>query len=246
MDNIKKAKQEFEKSFSEKEFYERQTQDDEHLESIVNSLEIKNGDRILDFGTGNGYLSFAIAKKYPESTVLGLDIVSKTLKQNRLYALEKEIINIEFSDYNGISLPFENDVFDRIVTRYVLHHVPDIQYTFNEISRVLKPGGLFLLSDPIPNCLDADRFVDSYMQLKDDGHNKFYTLDEFTEFATVSGMEQKNFYVTSIRFPRKMNESYVDLLQKTDNNIKKLYKIEIIDDECFIVEDILNVLFQKQ
>ena len=49
MDNIEKAKREFEKSFSEKGFYHRQTQDDQHLGTILNTLEIKNDDKILDF-----------------------------------------------------------------------------------------------------------------------------------------------------------------------------------------------------
>jgi len=246
MDNIERAKQGFEKSFSEKDFYNRQTQDDKHLETIFNMMEFKDGDKILDFGAGSGYLSFAIAKKYPNCSVVGLDIVSNTLEQNRLYALAQGIDNIEFIDYDGITLPFEDNVFDWVVTRYVLHHVPDIQNTFDEVSRILKPGGSFFISDPTPNCLDADRFVDAYMQLQNDGHNNFYTLSEFSEYAENARFNQKQAHVTTIRFPRKIDQSYIDLLKKTDTVIKQAYKIEIINDECFIVEDVLNIVFQKQ
>jgi len=243
MDNIEKARQGFEKSFDEKNFYNRQTQDEKHLDSILNTLEIRAGDRILDFGTGNGYLAFAIAKKYPECSVIGLDIVSETLKRNRLFAADKGIDNLEFMDYDGTPLPFENNTFDWVITRYVLHHVPDIQYTFNEISRILKPDGCFFLSDPTPNRLDVDRFVDSYMQLQNDGHNKFYTLNEFSNYAVNSRMKRKEYYLTTIRFPRKMDETYINLLNKTDIAIKQMYEIEIIDGECFIVEDVLNIVF---
>jgi len=246
MDNIEKAKQGFEKSFFEKGFYDRQTQDDEHLGTILNTLEIKNGDKILDFGTGTGYLAFAIAKKYPKCTVVGLDIVSETLKRNRHFALEQGTNNLEFVDFDGMILPFEDNIFDWVVTRYVLHHVPDIQYTFNEVSRILKPDGCFFLSDPTPSHLDTDRFVDSYMQLRDDGHNKFYTLDEFSACAANSRMKRKKIYLTTIRFPRKMDETYVELISKTDTVIKQAYRIEIIEDECFILEDVLNTVFQKQ
>jgi len=245
MGNIEKARQGFEESFSENDFYNRQTQDDKHLESILNTLEIKNGDKILDFGTGTGFLAFTLAKKYSKCSVVGLDIVSETLKRNRLSALEQGVDNLEFIDFDGMTLPFENYVFDWVITRYVLHHVPDIQYTFNEVSRILKPDGYFFLSDPTPNNLDANRFVDSYMQLRDDGHNKFYTLSEFSEYAVNSKMKRKESYLTTIRFPRKINESYVNLINETDALIKQAYGIEIIEDECFIVEEVLNILFQK-
>ena len=246
MNNIEKAKRGFEKSFSETKFYDRQTKDDRHLETIMNTLEIKSGDRILDFGTGSGYLAFAISKKYPLCSVVGVDIVSEALKANRIFALEQGLGNLEFMDYDGMVLPFESNAFDWVVTRYVLHHVPDIQYTFDEISRVLKPNGTFFLSDPTPNRLDTGRFVDSYMQLQDDGHNKFYTLDEFSEYATVSNMNRKIFYLTSVRFPRKANKTYVDLLNKSDVVVKNAYEIEVVGDECFITEDVLNILFQRQ
>lgn len=244
-ENIEKAKQGFEKSFAEKNFYDKQTKDDKHLQSILNSLKIKDGDKILDFGTGSGYLAFAIAKKHPKCSVTGLDIVSKTLEQNKVSVLEQEIHNLDFTDYNGTDLPFKDSTFDCIVTRYVLHHVPDIQYTFNEISRVLKPGGCFFLSDPTPNELDTCRFVDSYMQLQNDGHIKFYTLNEFSDCAANSGMDEESSFLTTIRFPRKINEKYVKLINKTDDIIKQVYKIETIGDECFIVEDVLNITFRK-
>jgi ubiquinone/menaquinone biosynthesis C-methylase UbiE len=246
LNNIEKAKQGFEKSFAERNFYDRQTKDDKHLDTILNALEIKKGDRILDFGTGSGYLAFAISKKYSECSIVGLDIVSGALKRNRIFASEQGIENLEFVEYDGIMLPFENHVFDWVITRYALHHVPDIQYTFDEISRVLKSGGTFFVSDPTPNQLDTGKFVDSFMQLQDDGHNRFYTLDEFSECAIVSKMKLEKYYLTVVRFPRKADETYVDLLNKTDVNIKNAYGIEIVGDECFIVEDVLNMVFKKQ
>lgn len=245
MNNIAKAKKGFETSFFEAEFYNRQTQDDEHLNSILKLLTVQDDDKILDLGTGSGYLAFTIAKRHSKTAVVGLDIVSKTLEQNKVLASEQGISNLEFIDYDGMTFPYSNNTFDWIVTRYALHHFPKIQYTFNEIARVLKPNGFLFISDPTPNNADVNRFVDSYMQLKDDGHSKFYTLAEFSGFANNSGIKLKTSFLTLIRFARKMESSYSDLLRKTDDAIKQAYKIEIIGDECYISEDVLNIIFQK-
>ena len=59
LDSIQATKHEFEKSFSEGVFYNKQTQDEEHLKLIMETLPIKPGMKILDLGTGSGYLSFA-------------------------------------------------------------------------------------------------------------------------------------------------------------------------------------------
>lgn len=246
MDNIEKSKKGFEASFTEAEYYNRQTQDIEHLNRILDVLSIQEDDKILDLGTGNGYLAFAIAEKHPKTTVVGLDIVSKTLEQNKELALKQGILNLEFIDYDGMTFPFKSNTFNWIVTRYALHHFPNIQYTFNEIARILKPNGFIFISDPTTNSIDTNGFVDSYMQLKDDGHNKFYSLTEFIKFASNSKMEFKTSFITTIRFPRKIGDTYLDLLRKADDNIIQAYKIEIIKDECYITEDVLNMLFQKQ
>nr|WP_275891417.1 methyltransferase domain-containing protein [Ruminococcus sp. OA3] len=74
------------------------------------------------------------------------------------------------------------------MTRYALHHFPEIADTFQEISRVLKPEGYFFLSDPAPNDNDTERFVDAYMQMQNDGHIKFYTK---TESRLISGSQRK-------------------------------------------------------
>ena len=60
-----------------------------------------------------------------------------------------------------------------VITRYSLHHFPNLDKTFNEIDRVLKNSGLLFISDPKPNDIDINRFVDKYMQKKKDGHIKF-------------------------------------------------------------------------
>ena len=92
--SIAETRKEFEKSFAVGDFYNRQTQDAEHLERILSFIDVKKGMRILVLGTGSGYLSFPIAKNNPCCDVIGLDIVNSALEANRARA--EGIKNLSF------------------------------------------------------------------------------------------------------------------------------------------------------
>lgn len=109
------AKNGFEAAFEEKSFYDRQTQDSVHLASIIDILPVKSGMRILDLGTGSGYLAFALAKKYPDVSVIGLDIVEKALDKNRKRGKHEALENLSFISYNGISFPFDSGSFEMVI-----------------------------------------------------------------------------------------------------------------------------------
>lgn len=245
---IAAAKQGFEDSFSSGEFYNKQTRDSRHLNAILDFLPIKCGMRILDLGTGSGYLSFPIAEKYPDAMVVGLDIVEQALEANRRKAAQENKSNLSFVSYGGVTFPFEDGEFDMVVSRYSLHHFPCIQESVSEVSRVLKKGGFFFISDPAPNENDHSRFVDEYMQLKKDGHIKFYTKNEWENLCLAAGLEYINSFDSSIRFPKKKStaEGFDELLKKHDKSVIESYGLEVIGDEIYITELVNNILFGKR
>lgn len=237
----------FEESFASGDFYNKQTQDEQHLNAILDFLPIKPGMKILDLGTGSGYLAFPIAKKYPDVSLVGLDIVEKTLENNRIRAEKEGIMNISFAAYGGINFPFHDNEFDMVVSRYALHHFPKIHNSISEVSRVLKEDGLFFISDPTPNDTDYDRFVDAYMQLKKDGHIKFYTVDEWKNICGQSGLRLIDSFSSSIRFPKKKDTAYGfdELLEKYDKDVIAGYDLEIIENEIYVTEKVNNLLFKR-
>lgn len=247
-ESIKATKRGFEDSFASQDFYNKQTQDEQHLDAILDFLPVKTGMKILDLGTGSGYLSFAIAKKYPEISVVGLDIVENTLENNRVKAKEENINNLVFVTYDGIDFPFADQEFDMVISRYALHHFPDIQKSISEVSRILNEEGLFFVSDPTPNDNDSERFVDAYMQLKKDGHIKFYTVDEWKDICKKFGMDLCDSFDSSIRFPKKKDTAYgfEELLNTYDKDIISGYELEIVENEIYVTEQVNNLLFCKQ
>ena len=246
-ESIIATKQGFEESFAAGEFYNKQTQDEQHLNAILDFLPIQSGMKILDLGTGSGYLSFPIAKNYKDVSVVGLDIVEKALENNRHKAKEEEIHNIKFVSYEGVVFPFDDNEFDMVISRYALHHFPDIQTSISEVSRVLKSGGLFFVSDPTPNENDSGRFVDAYMQLKKDGHIKFYTKTEWMSICEKQGLRLENFFDSSIRFPKKKDTAYGfdELMKKFNRDIIAGYDLEIVGNEIYVTEKVNNLLFVK-
>lgn len=245
--SIDSTRKGFEESFASGEFYNRQTQDSEHLKKIIQFIGIKDGMKILDLGTGSGYLAFPIAKENAGCDVVGLDIVKEALLANRVRAEKGGTDNLTFMSYDGIDLPFEDSTFDLIVTRYSLHHFPDIEHSITEISRVLKTGGRLFISDPCPNECDSERFVDDYMRLKKDGHIKFYTKDEWKDICGRNGLVFTDSFDSSIRFPKKKDTAigYEKVLNRHSKAVIESYDLSETETELFITEQVNNIMFFK-
>lgn len=135
-----------------------------------------------------------------------------------------------------------------VISRYALHHFPDIQISISEVSRVIKQEGFLFISDPTPNANDTGRFVDEYMQLKKDGHIKFNTEDEWLQICGKYGLQFTRSFDSTIRFPKKKDTAYGfdELLKKHDKEIIEGYELEVIGREIFITERVNNFLFCKR
>lgn len=103
------------------------------------------------------------------------------------------------------------------------------------------------ISDPTPNDNDTSRFIDEYMQLKKDGHIKFYTKDEWKQICEKHGLQFKESFDSTIRFPRKKDTSYGfdELLKKHDKSVIESYDLEVLENEIYVTEQVNNLLFYK-
>lgn len=243
---IQKARAGFDEDFSKKNYMEQRTGDAVHLQKILSCLNIVPHSKILDLGTGSGFLAFPMAQDNSESIVVGLDIAVRTLEQNRKKASMMRLSNLNFVDYDGINFPFEDGTFNYVVTRYALHHFPDIEKTFTEINRVLKRGGVLFVSDPTPNEVDNIRFVDTFMQMKDDGHIRFYLKSEFVELTGKHGFQLVDSFASEIRFPSNRTEKYLQIAGSIDEKIIDSYEIEVNQGEIYITEQVNNLMFLKR
>lgn len=98
--------------------------------------------RVLDVGCGPGDLSIRMAQQCHE--VWGVDVTPEMIQ----VAEEKtafEPVNVHFQQADACDLPFENDTFDTVMSVNALQTMCRPEMALAEMSRVLKPGGEFLL-----------------------------------------------------------------------------------------------------
>ena len=110
-------------------------------DAIMNYLQIKDGDLVLDIATGTGEPGLTIAALTPKGKVTGTDLSEDMLSIAQIHAATKGIKNYETKVADVCELPFADNSFDAISCRIVFMFFPDMQLAAREMLRVLKPGG---------------------------------------------------------------------------------------------------------
>lgn len=157
---------------------------------IVETLELE-GKRVIDVGCGDGHLSRLLAKNGAQ--VLGVECSPRQLAKARA---AQPMAGVEIVDGVGQNLPADDDSADIVVFFNSLHHVPAdfMQAALAEARRVLKPGGLVYVSEPIAEGLffqtckpvDDETRVRALAQEAVQGAPGLDVVDEITYLHTIS------------------------------------------------------------
>jgi ubiquinone biosynthesis O-methyltransferase len=113
-----------------------------HYEAIKLCNDI-SGRKVLEAGCGRGDFSIYLSQK--SAYVDGFDFSEAAIEIAKKKALFMNAI-VNFFVANAQDLPIENDLYDIIFSCECLEHLPDPQKALNEFYRVLKPGGLLVLT----------------------------------------------------------------------------------------------------
>ena len=229
------------------EKYANIIKDDKHLELLLSLVDGKAGEAVLDIGTGTGYLAVPIAKMNPETRVVGLDIAERVMEKNNATVAEQGISKLEFVSFDGIHYPFEKETFDLMVTRYAFHHFPNVREAIEALAGLLKPGGRILISDPMAKENDAGGVIDKFMEIKGDGHIRFYPKKELEAMFAEYGFVVEQQVVTKMKFPFPEKQEYIDLYESCSKEERELYGIALRDGVVWIGHvEVGNTVFAKR
>jgi SAM-dependent methyltransferase len=117
---------------------------------------LEPGERVVDVGSGAGFDSFIAAGQVGSTgQVLGVDMTSEMLEKSRRTAEALDLDHVKFREGLAEALPVEDGWADAVISNGVINLCADKRAVFDEILRVLKPGGWLQFADiangrPVP------------------------------------------------------------------------------------------------
>ena len=119
-------------------------------DACLNLLPPLAGGRILEVGCGNGVQATYIHRKCGPAHTVGMDIHPDNVAVARSLAAKHNTDNIEFFVGDAQDMkPMQDSFFDVVITIESAMHYPDKDRFLAEVSRVLKPGGTYLIADMV-------------------------------------------------------------------------------------------------
>lgn len=118
---------------------------------------------ILEIGCGPGYLSSFLESWFPTANITAFEYDVRLIEEAKTRTQ-----NVSFVQGNAESLELEENTFDVVISLHLIEHLYNPELMIGEVSKVLKPGGLFILATPNPEGLGAKWMGDKWQGLRDD------------------------------------------------------------------------------
>lgn len=192
---------------------------------------IKKGDTVVDLGSGAGndvFVARAIVGN--EGKVIGLDMTEEMVEKANLNKAKLGFKNVEFHLGDIEQMPFENNLADVVVSNCVLNLVPDKQKAFSEISRILKPGAHFCVSDIVIQgemTEELRKSAEMYAGCVSGAlpQDEYLKIIEEAGFTNIEIKKSKR-----IELPEEFLSEYLSEqgIQEYKNNLKGVFSITVI------------------
>ena len=183
------------------------------LLAYCRAAELVEGD-ILEIGTGTGYGVEIIAPK--AKRFISID---KQLPQNVL-----QLENVEYYDMQVPPIGFENCSFDSVVSFQVIEHIEEDLEFVNEVARVLRPGGKFVVSTPnAPMSLTRNPW-----------HVREYCADELQNILECNFSKVEAYGVVG-------NEKVMEYYNKNRQSVRKITRFDFLDLQHRLPRKLLQI-----
>lgn len=200
--------------------------------------------RVLDLGCGAGHLSFRISDLVEE--VVAYDLLPKMLEVVVEAASERGLNNVRTKQGVAESLPFADDSFDMVCSRFSAHHWRDVGLALREARRVLKPGGVAAFIDVTASEQPLfDSFLQTVEMLRDTSHVRDYAPSEWAQMVGEAGLVVTSStrqrlrldfetWIARMRTPDVMRAAILHLQGQVGQEVRDAF--EIADDGSFTTD----------
>ncbi|MBO3697278.1 class I SAM-dependent methyltransferase [Roseivirga sp. E12] len=169
---------------------------------IINAIDPRQNEKILDIGCGQGHFTVEIAKK--SQTTIGVDIAEGI----DLIKIPETISDqMKFVQVKGVSLPFKDDTFDKVLASAVLGTIENTEEFLSEWRRVLKPEGKLVIVNtsgrpPIAMAYKNQPWFFKFLR-------KVYIKKFPHNYADFERVLNNNFGNTKSKFPQPNELKYI-------------------------------------
>ena len=159
-----------------------------HLDAIELLLEMAqaaSGDTVLDVACGPGLVACEFARHC--SRVTGIDITPAMIEQAAQRQREHGLANLAWQAGDVLPLPYDDNAFSLVITRYSFHHFMEPRRVLDEMIRVCWPGGRVMVAD-VAMAPEKAVAYDRLEVMRDPSHTHALTTEEFSTLLLGSGL----------------------------------------------------------
>ena len=164
--------------------------DNAFVERVL-ALGAKDG-HFLDVGTGPAQIPILLAQRCPDIRITAIDLSEEMLNIAKRHVAAAELAaRITLEHVDAKALPYPDNTFDGLISNSIVHHIHDSLRALQEMSRVVKPGGLVLIRDLVrpETPEEAQAFVDKYAAEDTPYQQKLY-YDSFLAAFTIAEVNE--------------------------------------------------------
>lgn len=159
-----------------------------YLEWMVENLDLQSHFTVLDVAAGTGLLGRAIAPHVKH--VVAVDATAEMLREGRHQAAQDGLGNIVFEYGLAEALPYPNDTFDMVASRFAMHHFEDPRVAMHEMRRVCLPGGTVAVIDLVaPDDTTVAKAYNRLERLRDPSHTRALSVEELRALVRGVGLD---------------------------------------------------------
>ncbi len=192
--------------------------------------------RLLDMGCGAGHASFIAAGQVKE--VIAYDLSEQMLAVVNDAAQTRGLANLKTRQGYAEALPFDDNAFDIVISRYSAHHWHDVGKALREVKRVLKPGGVVIFMDVMsPGHPVLDIWLQTVEALRDTSHVRNYSSGEWLSLFNDAGLISQNLlcdrlkleftsWIARMRTPAVLADAIRAYQQSASDEVQRYFELQ--------------------